>query len=254
MNNQSPLIPQGSFQEQRNTGRARLKIAIFLVLAIHGIGLMALLMQGCKKEPDAGTNAAAATNETTNTPPPFVEPTNSPAATTNVAETPTNAMPTPQPPVVESPSPTPPTATPGTDYVIVKGDTFSTIHQKFHVSIKALQEANPTVEPTKLKIGQTIHIPPTTPASPTPAAAVSGSSSSGAAPTGQVYTVKSGDSLTRIAGQFGVSIKALRSFNSLKTDKIVVGQKLNIPPKSSTTTTAPSSTGASAPAGTTSGQ
>ena len=50
---------------------------------------------------------------------------------------------------------------------------------------------------------------------------------------GQTYTVKSGDSLTKISGQFGGSIKALRSANSLKTDKIVVGQKLKIPAKSS---------------------
>jgi peptidoglycan endopeptidase LytE len=45
--------------------------------------------------------------------------------------------------------------------------------------------------------------------------------------------VKSGDSLTKIASQFGVSVKALRSFNNLKTDKIVVGQKLKVPAKSS---------------------
>jgi hypothetical protein len=46
--NESPLIPQGSFLEQKNKGRARVKIAVFVVLAIHGVGLMALLMQGCK--------------------------------------------------------------------------------------------------------------------------------------------------------------------------------------------------------------
>ena len=45
MNNQNPLIPQGSALEQKNKGRARMKIAVFFVLAIHGIGLMALLMQ-----------------------------------------------------------------------------------------------------------------------------------------------------------------------------------------------------------------
>src|SRR6516225_3710446 len=90
-NNQSPLIPQGSFQEQKNKGRARVKIAVFLVLAIHGIGLMALLMQGCKKEPDTGTSGT--TPEQTNNPAPaFVEPTDAPPAATNIVAAPTNAI------------------------------------------------------------------------------------------------------------------------------------------------------------------
>jgi LysM repeat protein len=240
MNNQSPLIPQGSLLEQRNKGRARVKIAVFLVLAIHGIGLMALLMQGCKKEPDAGAAAAAAADPTNTPAPAFVEPTNAPP-TTNLVETPTN---TPPPAAPVEPPPTVSAGT-ATDYVIVKGDTFSTIHQKFHVSLKNLQDANPTVEPTKLKIGQTIHIPAPAPA----ATAFTGSNPSAVTGdvtgNGQSYTVKSGDSLTKISSQFGVSVRALRSANSLKTDKIVVGQKLKIPAKTTVATSAPPATGTS---------
>src|SRR5437868_6295851 len=101
MNNQSPLIPQGSLLQQPNKGRARVKIAVFLVLAIHGIGLMALLMQGCKKEPDPGNANALASNEATNSPgPTFIEPTNPPAATNvsaipQAVETPPAAPPSP---------------------------------------------------------------------------------------------------------------------------------------------------------------
>jgi LysM repeat protein len=230
MNNQSPLIPQGSLLDQRNKGRARVKIAVFLVLAIHGLGLMALLMQGCKKEPDA-TSAASSTEPTNNTPPPFVEPTNIPVAPTNLVAAPTNSIPAPQP-VEPQPAPVAPAVNP-TDYVIVKGDTFRTIATKFHVRVKALLEANPSVEPTKLKIGQAIHVP----APVTMGSGTSGNGTVGAADTstnsGQSYTVKSGDSLTRIAGEFGITNKALRSANNLKTDKIVVGQKLKIPSKSS---------------------
>src|SRR5438067_12205560 len=50
MNNQSPLVPLGSLLEQKNKGRARVKIAVFFVLTIHGIGLMALLLQGCRRD------------------------------------------------------------------------------------------------------------------------------------------------------------------------------------------------------------
>src|SRR5205814_7991733 len=79
MNIQSPLVPQGSLLEQKNKGRARVKIAVFFVLAIHGIGLLALLMQGCRREaptpPPEGTNNAAmppieASNVETNPPVP----------------------------------------------------------------------------------------------------------------------------------------------------------------------------------------
>jgi hypothetical protein len=47
---QSPLVPQGQLLDPKNKGRARVKIAVFFVLAVHGIGLMALLMQGCRRE------------------------------------------------------------------------------------------------------------------------------------------------------------------------------------------------------------
>ena len=232
-----------TLQEQRNKGRARVKIAVFLVLAIHGIGLMALLMQGCKKEPDAGTNAATAAADATNNPAPtFVEPTNAPAADTNIATAATNTAPTPPP--VET---APPTAAPASDYVIVKGDTFSTVAKKFHVSTKALMEANPSVEPTKLKIGQTVHIPAVTASAPATTATTAATTVTDS--TGPTYTVKSGDSLTKIAGQFSVTVKALRAVNSLKTDKIVVGQKLKIPAKSSAQLTNTTSASPATPTG-----
>src|SRR3989454_8534802 len=75
MNNQSPLVPQGSTLDQKNKGRARVKIAVFFVLAVHGVGLLALLMQGCRREEPA----AQTTEQNTNPPPQaFVEPTNAP--------------------------------------------------------------------------------------------------------------------------------------------------------------------------------
>lgn len=221
MNNQSPLVPQGSALEHKNRGRARVKIAVFFVLAIHGIGLMALLMQGCgqSKEPPTLTEP-----ESSNATPAFVE-------TTNVY------VPTSTPPVVVTPPVTPETppttsAVPAaaTEYTIVKGDTLEKVAKISHVSIKAIVDANPGIEPTKLKIGQKIHIPaPAVPTAPT----VAGVPSTDAARMGSelIYTVKSGDNLTKIAVQHGVTVKALRAANSLKTDSIKVGQKLKVPVK-----------------------
>ena len=229
MNNQNPLIPQGSALEQKTKGRARVKVAVFFVLAIHGIGLMAfLLMQGCGQSKEAATPTEPAV---TNTPPLIVE-TNTPPVTTS---TPLAVVTAPVP--VEAPMP-PAIPAGATEYAIAKGDNFSTLAKKFHVSTKAIADANPGVEPTKLKIGQKIHIP--APAAPsTPAVTGTAPLESATASGEQTYTVKSGDNLTKIAGHLGTTLKALRAANGLKTDSIKVGQKLKIPAKASVPTAVP---------------
>lgn len=253
MNNHSPLVPQGSFLDQKNKGRARVKIAVFFVLAVHGIGLMALLMlQGCNKPPEAAPPQAAEQAAPPDTPT-FEPPSNppAPAETSPAATAPAAAEAMPEAAPVTAPetmpvtvpqaapvtapetmpvtAPTPPTyAVAGaTEYRIAKGDTFSSIAKKFHVSVRAITDANPGVQPTRLQIGQAIHIP-----APTPSAAAE----TAADPLGTgepVYSVKSGDTLTRIAHHYKVSIQALRSANNLQTDRIKVGQKLRIPVKAS---------------------
>lgn len=234
----SPLLPQGTFLEPKNKGRARVRVAVFVVLAVHGIGLLALLMQGCKKDNQAGTGTAA---DQTNAPytnvAPAFEPTNMPPAVTNAVAPPTTTL----APVA------PPETTTATDYTIAPGDNFSTLSKKFHVTTKALLDANPGVEPTRLQIGQKIHIPPPAPA------AVTGNSTA-TAPTDAtsgdaIYTVKSGDTLTGIAQSHHVTVRALRAENDLKTDSIKVGQKLKIPKATVPTAPAPDAGTSAPPAG-----
>src|SRR5262249_9196962 len=148
-----PLLPQGTFLEPKNKGRARVRVAVFVVLAVHCIGLLALLMQGCKKDNQAGTGTVAdQTNApATNTVAAF-EPTNMPPAVTNLAPAPSTA----------TVAPTPPPEAPA-EYTIAAGDNFSSLAKKFHVTTKALVDANPGVEPTRLQIGQKIHIPTAAP-------------------------------------------------------------------------------------------
>jgi len=229
MNNQSPLIPQGFALEQKNKGRARVKIAVFFVLAIHGIGLMALLMQGCgqSQEPAMPSDIID-----TNPPPAFAEPLPPPPETTNMP-----------PVVVTAPAPAPapdmtalPPAAPAgeTEYTIVKGDYLEKIAKNFHVTTRALLEANPGVEPTRLQIGQKIKIPAPT-ATATPTAPAESATTGGE----QVYTVKSGDTLIGIAKRFGTTVKAISAANGLRTTSIKVGQKLTIPVKAAPPVTAP---------------
>jgi LysM repeat protein len=170
-------------------------------------------MQGCRREPIAqneATNAVTQTLEATN----VVADTNPPVVQTNL------------PPVVEIP---PASGGAATDYAIAKGDNFSTLAKNFHVTVKAIADANPGVDSTKLQIGQKIHIP-----APTAIPAAGAGTPVVTANGEQLYTVKSGDTLIKIAQDHGTSVKALRSLNNLKTDNIKVGQKLKIPAKGST--------------------
>ena len=48
----------------------------------------------------------------------------------------------------------------------------------------------------------------------------------------QPHTVKSGDTLIKIAQANHTTVRAIRTANNLKSDRITVGQKLKIPAKS----------------------
>ncbi|HEX4343897.1 MAG TPA: LysM peptidoglycan-binding domain-containing protein [Verrucomicrobiae bacterium] len=207
-----------------------MRTAFLFIAGVHVIGLVTLLtMQGCKRE-QPPTDQPVSDN--TNSTPAFDAGTNAPADT-NAYVPP--VMETNVPPVVAQP-PVPPAPT-TSEYTIVKGDSFYTLGKKYGVSTKAIQEANPGVDSTKLKIGQKITIPAASGASPTTSTMTTLSVT---ADTGdQVYAVKSGDTLTSIAKAHGVSVKALRSENSLTTDRIKVGQKLKIPGKAPAAEAAP---------------
>ena len=210
MNNPNPFVPKGSLLEQQSKRHSHMKIGVFCVLVVGVVGLTAMLIQGCKREqisegpPPVDTNTVVMD---TNTPP---------LEASNVA-----------PPVVV-PVQAPEVA--GTEYVVVKGDSLAKIAKKNGVSVKAIQAANPGIEPAKLKVGQKLSIPASSGGAPA-SAMTGGPASTGSGVAGETYTVKSGDTLTKIAKMQGTTIKAIRAENNLTTDHIKVGQKLKIPAK-----------------------
>jgi LysM repeat protein len=247
MNTPNPLIPEGSQLEQKSKARSRVRLAVFFVLTVHVVGLMALLVQGCRPEkqevadqdlvpptipefepvpvPSVDTNEALL-------PPVRDLPGEVPPAEPVFEEPPTATVPPAEglPGAGYQPSPIEPMA--GQTYAIQKGDTYYSIGKQFGVSMQALKDANPGVEPTRLQVGQKINIPPAAP--PTTAATVLPTAS------GEIiYTVVSGDTLSKIAAKHGTTWQAIMEINNLSTTKIKVGDKLRIPASN------PSPTGAS---------
>ena len=113
-------------------------------------------------------------------------------------------------------------------YTVKSGDSLGAIAKKHNVSVAKIKEWN-KLKSDSIKIGQKLiryrgGKAPATSSSSKPAT----SSSSTSKQTKITYTVKSGDALGKIAAAHGVSVAKLKEWNNLKSDNIIVGQKLTI--------------------------
>jgi len=99
------------------------------------------------------------------------------------------------------------------DYVVVEGDTVSSIAQKFNVSLDTIRWANDLKSVDDVKVGQTLKILPE---------------------TGVLHTVKRGETVYSIAKNYGVDPQAIVDFpfNTFINDEtfaLAVGQDLIVP-------------------------
>ena len=101
-------------------------------------------------------------------------------------------------------------------HTVKSGDYLSILAKQHNVTVEAIKETNGLTSDL-IRIGQTLIIP----------VLVSGSSTSNTQQTN--YTVVSGDSLFKIAQQFGTTINALKNTNNLSSDVLQIGQTLTIP-------------------------
>jgi LysM repeat protein len=123
-------------------------------------------------------------------------------------------------------------------HIVQPGETLGTIATKYGISYQQLARYNGISNPNLVRVGQRLRIPSAN-AKPAPAPAPDGGApaptpdSTPAAPKicrGELsYSVRSGDSLHRIAASFDVSVAALIARNSLPSSMIIVGQRLLIP-------------------------
>jgi LysM repeat protein len=122
-------------------------------------------------------------------------------------------------PGTAQPAPTPapePAPAPTMTHSVQSGDTLWKIAQRYGVTIQAIADANKIDPAVPLMIGQKLIIPGPAPA-PVPTPTVT-------------HTVQSGDTLWKIAQQYGVTIQAIADENKLDpAQHLYVGQKLVIP-------------------------
>jgi membrane-bound lytic murein transglycosylase D len=128
------------------------------------------------------------------------------------------------------------------EYVVRRGDTLASIAAKFGVPVKSLQEWN-HLRSQKISRGQRLVIkpvrgraaeaqaaapaPPSKAAKSTKVASTPGAGSGGELLAARVYTVKRGDTLSRIAHICNTTVDALRRLNGLgRSGRIFPGQKL----------------------------
>src|SRR5258708_2719693 len=100
-----------------------------------------------------------------------------------------------------------------TSYTIVSGDTLSGIASQYGVSVSAIASANGIADPNVIYAGQTIQIPG------------SSASSTSVVQKATSYTIVSGDTLSGIASQYGVSVSAIASANGIADPNVIYARQ-----------------------------
>ena len=94
---------------------------------------------------------------------------------------------------------------------VKKGETLSQIAGNYGVTVESIKQANGIKDANKIRLGQRLEIP-------------------GGKQAFFEYTIKSGDSLSEIAAQNGLSSRQLARFNGIRNvNKIRAGQVIRIP-------------------------
>ncbi len=116
-------------------------------------------------------------------------------------------------------------------YVVKKGDVLGKISEKLHVKMVDLKRWN-NLSSAKIKVGQKLKYFTNSSSSEYQIASKSNNKrtnvKSRTTSSNNIYVVKPGDSIGKIAMEFGVSQKELMSMNNLSSTKIKVGQELRL--------------------------
>jgi LysM repeat protein len=204
---------------------------VLIVVALHVLVIGGIfIFEGCSRAKSTGSEIAA--DETAPADQTAANLPAVPADTTTAAQNLTPTTPTAAP-VAATPAPAPAAKT----YVVKKGDSLWKIAKAEGVSIGDISRANNLSKTTALKVGQKLQVPAKAEpvvaqasAVPTPAGETAAPVTSAATPMdGNIYIVKTGDSLWKIARSQKVSVSSIKQANNLTSESLKIGQKLHIP-------------------------
>jgi len=103
-------------------------------------------------------------------------------------------------------------------HIVQRGENLSSIALRYGVNMPAIMQVNAILDADRIYIGQRLTIPS--------APHILGITSSGC---GEIYTVRLGDYLVKIAEQYGVTVVSIQEANGLWGSLIFPGMRLEIP-------------------------
>ncbi len=122
-------------------------------------------------------------------------------------------------------------------YTVKKGDNLWSIAKRYNVSLNELYAANGLNKNSVLRIGQQIQVPVEGGTATVDVVSADTYQPTSLNQGSTNYTVKSGDTLSKIAKQFDTSVRAIKAANGKTSDLIRVGEKLIVPVSGSTGST-----------------
>ena len=113
-------------------------------------------------------------------------------------------------------------------YTVKFGDTLSELALQFNTTIEEIRDANNIQDINKIFAGETFEIPTATKETAAVEHHEEVQKDTHSALQNGVYTVLAGDTLNRIAEEFGTTAQAIRDLNGIQGDLIFVGQPLQV--------------------------
>jgi LysM repeat protein len=122
------------------------------------------------------------------------------------------------------------TAQPPFDYTVRAGDTCGIIAANFGISVQSIIVLNQLSSQCFVSVGQALKIPyPTSTPAPPPTDVPNEATQTAQACEKVPYTVQENDTLSSISFNYNVPQDAIKFYNGLSTDAVLIGQTLLIP-------------------------